>query len=319
MGTPKDALRIAEELVDREKVDMLSGCMFANVCLALGDYAQHKQFPIMRWFGTYEDETKRESDYAFSLLAATVPPRAAAEYVGANAPNKWLSMGPNYAYGHRTVQVFSEQLLKENPSVSWGDTFWFPLGKLDPQSLVSALQVKKPQAFMSAGFGPDAVAFMREYKKRPTEGMSPIVSIETGTPEFMHTIGAELPNGWIMTGYPSTDIPTPEHKAFADKFRKKYNEDPSWMALNGYIAYKFIFAGLEHAKSLSPQDIASALEGIEIDSPVGKLRMRSADHLSTYGTWVGKSTVVNGQPKLIDWKYYPAESLLIDEGSVKHQ
>jgi len=318
LGKPSDALRVATELVEREGVVMLSGCMFANVCLALGDYAEQRKIPVMRWFGTFDDETKRESDYAFALLAASVPPRAAAEYLGGKAPQNWLSAGPNYAYGHKTVKVFEQKIKEQNPTISWPEPFWFPLGKLDVQSLISALQAKKPQAFLSTAFGPDAVSLMREYRKRPVDGLTTIVSIETGMPEFMNTIGAEFPEGWVMTGYPSIDIPDPAHKKFVEDFRKKYAEDPSWMALNGYIAYNLIFDALKKAPDLKPDSIRGALQTAEYQSPVGKVRMRKSDHLSTYGIWVGKSTVVDGKPKLRDWKYYSGDQFLIDETKVRN-
>ena len=43
-GNPGDAVRAAEELVSREKVDLLAGGFLSNIGLALTDFAKQKKF-----------------------------------------------------------------------------------------------------------------------------------------------------------------------------------------------------------------------------------------------------------------------------------
>ncbi len=43
-GNPGDAVRAAEELVSREKVDVLTGAFLSNIGLALTDFAKQKKF-----------------------------------------------------------------------------------------------------------------------------------------------------------------------------------------------------------------------------------------------------------------------------------
>ena len=46
-GTPGDAVRVAEELVSREKVAMLMGTFASNVGLAVADYAKQRKVPFL--------------------------------------------------------------------------------------------------------------------------------------------------------------------------------------------------------------------------------------------------------------------------------
>ncbi|HLU16187.1 MAG TPA: ABC transporter substrate-binding protein, partial [Burkholderiaceae bacterium] len=42
-GNPADAVRTAEELLSREKVDVLTGTFLSHVGMAVSDYARHKK------------------------------------------------------------------------------------------------------------------------------------------------------------------------------------------------------------------------------------------------------------------------------------
>src|SRR5690606_28763333 len=42
-STPGDAVRTAEELITREKVDVLTGTFLSNIGLAVADYARHRK------------------------------------------------------------------------------------------------------------------------------------------------------------------------------------------------------------------------------------------------------------------------------------
>ncbi|MDD3029402.1 MAG: ABC transporter substrate-binding protein [Alphaproteobacteria bacterium] len=320
LGTPGEALRVAQELTLNEKVDILTGCMFGNICIALGDYAKQNKMPLIRLFGDFElPETQRENDYAFGLYSLFVTARAPAAYLADKHIDvtRWASIAPNYAYGHQAAQIFSTYLAKQNPKVQWLPTYWFPVGKLDAAATIGAIQRKRVDGVFNCSFASDVSQLVRVSTRRGFAKGKTIVSLETGMPESMNTLGTEVPEGWIMTGYPSEQIKTAEHKAFVDRYKKRWGKTPGWMSLNGYNVYKFIFAAMEKAPSLKPQDIVRAMEdGLTIQSPIGKLEMRAADHISTQGIWVGVSHVEKGHPMLKDWEYYPGDRLLIDGSKV---
>src|SRR5258705_891310 len=46
-GTPGDAVRVAEELMSREKVIMLMGTFASNVGLAVADFAKQRKIPFL--------------------------------------------------------------------------------------------------------------------------------------------------------------------------------------------------------------------------------------------------------------------------------
>ena len=93
---------------------------------------------------------------------------------------------------------------------------WPALFKIDPGATVQALMQSKPDGIYSALFSRDLTAFVREAKLRGllTDDLT-VVGLLTGEPEYLDPMGAEAPEGWIVTGYPWYDITDPEHGAIA--------------------------------------------------------------------------------------------------------
>jgi branched-chain amino acid transport system substrate-binding protein len=71
----------------------------------------------------------------------------------------------------------------------------------------------------------------------------------------------------------------------------------------GYAALKTIAAAITKAGSTEPKAIAAALRGLTLDSPLGRITYRAADQQSTMGTFVGRLTVKDGMPRMVDWRY----------------
>lgn len=316
-GEPAEALKKASELVDRDGVDLLTGCFYGHVCLALGNYAQQNKRFVMRWYNTYPDETKRESDYAFATMPGWTAARALAHHVKDLNVENWGSVAFNYAYGQLMVQVFEDTMTELNPNVTFKEKQWPAIGKLDSGATVSAFLRKKPDGIFSATFGKDFSEFVRESKKRGLDEGRVIVSNETGIPEYLRILGEETPEGWIMTGYPRESIDEASHNAFVKAYKDMHGELPDWMSMIGYVTYKFMFEAVKKAGATESDAVVAAMQGLEVDTPLGKVKMRAADHLGTIGMHVGKTAVIDGEARLVNWTFYDGKDLLIDESQVK--
>jgi len=78
------------------------------------------------------------------------------------------------------------------------------------------------------------------------------------------------------------------HKEFQAKLAKRLNtpETPQW-AMLGYNGVLFAAAAIEKAKSLDPDKIAEALEGMALETPVGKLTIDPKTHQANIGQFWG--------------------------------
>ena len=98
---PGDAVRAAEELVSRERVDVLAGGFLSHMGLALGDYAkQRKVFFLASEPLTDKIVWQNGNRYTFRLRASTHMQVAMLVPEAAGLKKKrWAIVYPNYEYG----------------------------------------------------------------------------------------------------------------------------------------------------------------------------------------------------------------------------
>ncbi|MEX0760695.1 MAG: ABC transporter substrate-binding protein, partial [Tistlia sp.] len=149
------------------------------------------------------------------------------------------------------------------------------------------------------------------------DGERPVLSLLTGEPEYLAPMGAEAPEGWIVTGYPWEQIDTPEHRAFVEAYQAKYDDFPRLASLLGYTAGKTIEAMLEAAGGTETDAMIEALEGLEVETPIGPVTYRASDHQSTMGAFVGRLAVEDGKGKMVDWHYADGADYVHSEAEVK--
>jgi branched-chain amino acid transport system substrate-binding protein len=167
-GNPGDAVRAAEELVSREKVDVLTGGFLSNIGLALADFAKQKKF----FYLASEPLTDKivwqsGNKYTFRLRPSTYMQSAMLVPEAAKLKKKrWAVVYPNYEYGQSAVATFKQLLKAAQPDVEFVAEQAPPLGKLDAGSVVQALADAKPDAISNVLFGADLAKFVREGNTR---------------------------------------------------------------------------------------------------------------------------------------------------------
>ena len=137
-ASPGDAVRAAEELLTREKADVLMGSFLSHVGLALTDFAQQKK----RFFLAAEPLTdkivwEQGNRYTFRLRPSTYMQVAMLVPEAAKLQKKrWAIVYPNYEYGQSAVATFKKLLQQAQPGVEFVAEQATPLGKVDAGSVV---------------------------------------------------------------------------------------------------------------------------------------------------------------------------------------
>jgi len=318
-ASPGDAVRAAEELVSREKIDVLAGAFLSNTGLALTDFAKQKKFFYLAGepltdkiiWGSGNKYTFRLRPGTYMQAAMLVPEAAKLK------KKRWAVVYPNYEYGQSAVAAFKELLKAAQPDVEFVAEQAPPLGKLDAGSVVQALADAKPDAIFNVLFGADLSKFVREGNTRGLFQGKEVVSVLTGEPEYLDPLKDETPNGWIVTGYPWYGIQTPEHKAFFLAYHAKYKDYPRLGSVVGYTMIKSIAAGAKKAKSTEADKLVAAFAGLQVDSPFGKFTYRAEDHQSTMGAFVGKTKLESGKGVMVDYKYLDGAKFLPSNDAIK--
>ena len=317
-GTPGDAVRVAEELIAREKVALLMGTFASNVGLAVADLARQRKVLFLA-SEPLTDKIVWENGnrYTFRLRASTFMQTAMLVPEAAKLGKKrWAIVYPNYEYGQSAAAAFKKQMLfRQSGGLEFIEQA-VPLGKIEPGPVVQALIDAKPDAIFSALFGPDLARFVREGQLRGLFTDRPVFNLLGGEPEYLDPLKDEAPVGWWVTGYPWYGIDTPEHKRFRDAYQAKYNDYPRLGSVVGYSTVKAAAAALRAAGSTDTEKLVVAMKGLSFDSPFGKVTFRKQDHQSTMGAYVGRTAVKDGKGVMVDWRYADGKDYLPDDASI---
>ena len=213
-GNPGDAVRVAEELITREKVDLLMGTFASNVGLAVSNLAAQRKVVFLA-SEPLTDKIVWENGnrYTFRLRPSTYMQVAMLVPEAARLKKKrWAIVYPNYEYGQSAMASFKKLLAKAQPDVEFVIEQAPPLGKLDAGAVVQALADAKPDAIFSALFAADLQKFVREGNLRGLFKGREVFNLLGGEPEYLDPLKDETPTGWWVTGYPWSEIDTPAHR-----------------------------------------------------------------------------------------------------------
>jgi len=304
-GTPGDAVRVAEELISREKANVLMGTFASNVGLAVANLAQQRKILFMA-AEPLTDKIVWENGnrYTFRLRPSTYMQVAMLVPEAAKLKKKrWAIVYPNYEYGQSATESFKRLLKAAQPEVEFVAEQAPPLGKIDAGAVVQALADAKPDAIFSSLFAADLQKFVREGNTRGLFQNRTVFNLLGGEPEYLDPLKDETPDGWWVTGYPWSEINTPEHKRFRDAYRKRWNDYPRVGSVVGYTALHAVAEGLRKAGSTDPQKLSEALAGLKMESPFGPITWRAIDHQSTMGAYIGQLTKKDGRGVMVNWRY----------------
>ena len=304
-GAPGDAVRVAEELIARERAHVLMGTFASNVGLAVANLAaQRKVLFVASEPLTDKIVWENGNRYTFRLRPSTYMQTAMLVPEAAKLKKRrWAIVYPNYEYGQSAAASFKRLLKQAQPDVEFVAEQAPALNKIEAGAVVQALAEAKPDAVFSALFAADLQKFVREGNTRGLFRNTPVFNLLAGEPEYLDPLKDETPAGWWVTGYPWSEINTPEHVAFRDAYQKRWKDYPRQGSVVGYTAVHAVAVALRKAKSVETEKLVEAFKGLEMRTPFGPITWRAIDHQSTMGAYVGQLAKKDGKGTMVNWRY----------------
>jgi branched-chain amino acid transport system substrate-binding protein len=308
-GNPGDAVRAAEELYTREKIDVLTGSFLSHVGMALTDYAgQKKRFFLASETLTDKVVWQNGNRYTYRLRGSTYMQTAMLVQEAKKLNKKrWAIVYPNYEYGQSAVATFKQLMKEAQPDIEFVAEQAPALGKIDAGSVVQAIADAKPDAIFNVLFSVDLGKFVREGNTRGLFKDRTVVGLLSGEPEYLDALRQEAPEGWIVTGYPWYSIKTPAHDAFLKAYQGKFKDYPRLGTIVGYNAIQSLAAGITKAGSTDTEALINAFKGLNVNTPWGPITYRAQDNQSTMGAYVGTTTYSKELQRGIMTNFYYAD------------
>ena len=318
-GNPGDAVRVAEELVSREKVDMLFGTYLSHVGLAVTDFAKQRKVLFLAAEPLTDKITWQNGNrYTFRLRPSTYMQVAMLVPEAAKLKKKrWALVYPNYEYGQSAAATFKQLLKAAQPDVEFVAEQAPALGRVDAGSVAQALADAKPDAIFNVLFATDLAKLVREGNTRGLFKDRAVFSLLSGEPEYLDPLRDEAPVGWWVTGYPWYSIKSPEHDRFLNAYQRKWKEYPRLGSIVGYTSMHTLAAAIRKAGSTDTEKVIAAFADLQVSSPFGPIRYRASDNQSTMGAYVGVTGINQGRGVMKEFRYIDGASVLPGDAEVK--
>jgi len=233
-GNPAQAKTKVQELVERNKVNVVIGPLAAFEAIALDDYIRQTRTPTVSCSAAAEDLTQRKPNPWFVRTVGTSaqPNHALGEYAAKTLGYKRVAIiADDFAYGHETAAGFQRTFEDNGGKVV--QRLLPPLNVPDYGSYIA--QIKRDVDAVYAGFaGANGFRFLRQYReyglKLPVLG-----SMTTADEGILRQMGDEA-IGVVSGGWYSAGIDSPENKRFVAAVNKEYGADPGYYTLGAYSA-----------------------------------------------------------------------------------
>jgi branched-chain amino acid transport system substrate-binding protein len=244
-GNPAGARTKAQELIERDKVNIILGPLAAFELLAITNYVRDNATPLMS-IAAAEDVTQRQANPFVIRPSATSAQccHVMGDYAAKELKFRRAALiSEDFAFGYEQMAGF--QRVFEDNGGKIVQKIWTPINATDYAPYLSQIKQDVDGIFLGSA-GSNSLRFLRQ---RAEYGLKiPIVGAQTVSDEaILRNMGDEA-LGVITTRWYSATIDTPANKKFVADYVKANGYEPGTFAAGGYSGGVFLEQGLIDAK-----------------------------------------------------------------------
>jgi len=271
--------RRTEEAVDGEGAKFVIGPWSSGVALAVSEVAKRKKVLHLFSGGTEDISGSRCHRYSFQWAASpyTAAKTVVDNFMKANPKAKrWHLLVADYAFGW-SVEKYVKEVGKTH-GLEFVGADRHPLGEREFSNYVQKAAANRPDAVAMINFGLDAVSGAREiFNFGLTPKVPLIMTWSSGVEELVQLTPEIRENIWVGSNFYYT-ADTPVAKNFVKNYQAKFGNPPGYAPSAAYGMTRIMLAGFDKAKSVEVRDVVTALEGIEVNDLVGRMRVDPKTH-----------------------------------------
>jgi branched-chain amino acid transport system substrate-binding protein len=290
-GNPAGAKTKAQELVERDKVDVILGPLAAFELYAINEYVQQQKTPTLSLAAA--DNLTQRTPNPF-LLRASATSSQAMHPMGHYAATelklkKVVCIVEDFAFGYEQMGGFQAAFEKDGGCVA--KKLWPPI--VTPDYTPYIAQIEDCDGVCQGFAGSNPLRFMKQYA---TAGLKyPVVTGETGGDDaLLHSFGDEA-LGLVSCSPYTLDLESEGNQRFVTDIMKNYNVIPGFYAAGLYVNCQVVDAGLKATGGDASDKVKlmNALKAVSLtDTPRGPIKF---DHLNNVvGTFYVRRIVKEG-------------------------
>ena len=296
---PDVAKRLAQELIVRDKVEILAGFVLTPNALAAADVsAEAKKFMVIMNAATSIITTKS----SYSVRSSVTLPQVA-ETFGTWAAKKAnvkksYTMVTDYGPGHDFENGFQRAFKEAGGEIT--GSVRFPVANPDFSAFVQRAKDLNPESimiFIPGGAQPAALG-----KAFAERGVDPnktkiLGSGETTSEQALKSMGDSALGIITAWHYEYTDKSNAKNVAFVKLFNEMHKRNPDFFSIGGYDGMHVIYESLKKTGGKTDGDsLIAAAKGLKWDSPRGPMSIDPETRDVVQTIYIRKVEKVGGEP-----------------------
>jgi branched-chain amino acid transport system substrate-binding protein len=275
-GNPAGTKTKAQELIERDKVDVILGPLAAFELLAISDYIREQKMPTLSLAAADNLTQRLPNPY---LLRASAASSQAMHPMGHYAATELklkriVTVSEDFAFGYEQMGGFQAAFEKDGGCVV--AKLWPPL--VTPDYTPYVAQIADCDGVCQGFAGSNPLRFMKAYA---SAGLKyPVVTGETGGDDALLKSFGEEAVGLVSCCPYTLDLESAANQRFVDGIMKNFDVIPGFYAAGLYINCMVVDAGLKAlgGDASDKQKFMTALKGVSLaDTPRGPIKF---DHLN---------------------------------------
>src|SRR5579885_2152154 len=242
-GNPAGTKTKAQELVERDKVDVILGPLAAFELYAISDYIKQQKMPTLS-LAAADDLTQRHANPF--LLRASATSSQAMHPMGHYAATEMklkrvVTVVEDFAFGYEQMGGFQAAFEKDGGCVV--NKLWPPI--VTPDYTPYLAQISGCDGVCQGFAGSNPLRFMKQYA---AAGLKyPVVTGETGGDDALLKSFGEEAVGLVSCCPYSLDLQSDANSRFIDGMLKNFNVVPGFYAAGLYVNCQVVDAALKAA------------------------------------------------------------------------
>ncbi len=294
-SAPDVTKRIAQELVNNDKVNVLAGFGLTPLAFATAPVATQSKTPMVVMAAATSSITEASPYIVRTSFTAAQVVTALADWAAKNNIKRVVSLVTDFGPGADSEKYFSERFLFNGGVVI--EKLRVPLRNPDFAPFLQKVRDAKPDAmfaFVPSGAGS---ALMKQFAERGLDkaGIRVIAEGSVTDDDILNSMG-EVAMGVVSSHHYSANHNSAMNKKFVEAFGKANGGlRPNFMAVGGYDGMRVIYEAAKATKGGTGEALLNAMKGQIFESPRGPMFIDAQTRDVVHNVYIRKVERVGGE------------------------
>lgn len=303
---PAVSRRAAQELVNRDKVDILAGFGLTPSAFSVGPLATQAKVPMIVMNAATSSVTEKSPYIVRTSMALPQITAPIASWAAKNDIKKVYTLVADYGPGHDAEKQFVETFTEAGGEIV--GQVRTPVGNPDFAPFLQRIKDSNPDAvFLFVPAGEQGVAFLKGYQERglAAEGIKLISTGDLTDEDVLDAMGDAV---GVMTSFHYAVAHDSElNKQYVQSYYKAYpGKRPNFMSVAGYDGMQLIDAVLKkNGGDTSGDAFIEAAKGLSWESPRGQVAIDPETRDIVQDIYIREVKEVDGKLQNVEFDRLP--------------